>query len=144
MISYRKNVTIYELGKINLIYAILTAMLCLIIHTSKCLFLFWQIVVLTYMGAELKDEWSFKDIGVLPGATIRIGEKEEKRPRLYVNCSFNNDRVRGEISSILTLTLTIYSFLFWLMQSTQETKWNTFQHQNCWEVTGCLKMSRRI
>ena len=55
------------------------------------------------MGAELKDEWSFKDIGVLPGATIRIGEKEEKRPRLYVNCSFNNDRVR-EIS-ILTLTL---------------------------------------
>ena len=62
------------------------------------------------MGAELKDEWSFKDIGVLPGATIRIGEKEEKRPRLYVNCSFNNDRVRGDISSILTLTLTIYSF----------------------------------
>ena len=40
MISYRKNVTIDELGKINLIYAILTAMLCLIIHTSKCLFLF--------------------------------------------------------------------------------------------------------
>ena len=63
------------------------------------------------MGAELKDEWSFKDIGVLPGATIRIGEKEEKRPRLYVNCSFNNDRVRGEISSSsLTLTLTFYSF----------------------------------
>ena len=75
------------------------------------------------MGAELKDEWSFKDIGVLPGATIRIGEKEEKRPRLYVNCSFNNDRVRGEISSILTLTLHyLQFFLFWFMQSTQETK----------------------
>lgn len=84
-------------------------MLCpILIHTSKCLFLFRQIVVLTYMGAELKDEWSFKDIGVLPGATIRIGEKEEKRPRLYVNCSFNNDRVR-EIS-ILTLTLHYLQF----------------------------------
>ncbi|XP_067949991.1 protein ANKUB1-like [Watersipora subatra] len=53
-----------------------------------------KIVVLTYMGAELKDEWSFQDIGVLPGATIRVGEKEEKRPRLYVHCSFNNDKIK--------------------------------------------------
>jgi len=45
------------------------------------------------MGAELKDEWSFQDIGVLPGSTIRISEKEEKRPRLYIYCSYNSDRV---------------------------------------------------
>lgn len=45
------------------------------------------------MGADLKDEWSFQDIGVMPGATIRIAEKEEKRPRLYAHCSFNNDKV---------------------------------------------------
>lgn len=54
---------------------------------------FWQVVVLSYLGAELKDEWNFKDIGVLPGATIRVGEKEEKRPKLYFHCSFNNDVV---------------------------------------------------
>jgi len=48
-----------------------------------------QIVVLNYLGAD----WLFQDIGVLPGATIRISEREEMKPRLYVYCSYNNDKV---------------------------------------------------
>jgi len=52
-----------------------------------------QIVVLNYLGADLKDDWLFQDIGVLPGATIRISEREEMKPRLYVYCSYNNDKV---------------------------------------------------
>ncbi|KAF6033105.1 ANKUB1 [Bugula neritina] len=66
-----------------------------------------KIVVLNYLGADLKDDWLFQDIGVLPGATIRISEREEMKPRLYVYCSYNNDKVKIMDKSIEILKTTV-------------------------------------
>ena len=50
-----------------------------------------KILVLTYGGADLGDDWIFSDLGIVPGTTVRIQLKEEIKPVLYIRCSHNKE-----------------------------------------------------
>ncbi|XP_041348254.1 protein ANKUB1-like [Gigantopelta aegis] len=52
-----------------------------------------KILVLTYGGADLGDDWIFSDLGIVPGTTVRIQLKEEIKPVLYIRCSHNKEVV---------------------------------------------------
>ncbi|XP_071116073.1 uncharacterized protein [Haliotis cracherodii] len=52
-----------------------------------------KILVLTYAGADLGDDWMFSDLGIVPGTTVRIQLKEEVKPVLFINCSHNNETI---------------------------------------------------
>ncbi|XP_074640258.1 uncharacterized protein LOC141898315 [Tubulanus polymorphus] len=68
-----------------------------------------NILVLSYGGAELGDEWILTDIGVNPGSTIRAFLKEERNPILYIYCVHNRETLnileRIKIREMLTAEL---------------------------------------
>ncbi|XP_064620330.1 uncharacterized protein LOC135483395 isoform X2 [Lineus longissimus] len=53
-----------------------------------------NILVLSYAGAELGDDWILTDIGVSPGSTIHAYLKEELRPIVYIFCAYNQDLIQ--------------------------------------------------
>lgn len=50
-----------------------------------------KILVLSYAGGDLQDAWSLEDVGIRPGATLKLILKEKVKPVLYVYCVYNTD-----------------------------------------------------
>jgi hypothetical protein len=53
-----------------------------------------NILVLSYAGAELGDDWILTDIGVSPGSTIHAFTKEELRPIVHIYCAYNQEIIQ--------------------------------------------------
>ena len=50
-----------------------------------------KILVVSYAGADLNDNWIFTDLGIVPGSTVKVCMKEEVKPVLFVKCSHSNE-----------------------------------------------------
>lgn len=55
-----------------------------------------KILVVSYAGSDLNDNWIFTDLGIIPGSTVKVCMKEEVKPVLFVKCSHS-----GEVIEIM-------------------------------------------
>lgn len=46
-----------------------------------------QVLVLSFAGSDLNDNWIFTDLGIVPGSTCKVCMREEVKPVLFVKCS---------------------------------------------------------
>lgn len=55
-----------------------------------------QVLVLSFAGSDLNDNWIFTDLGIIPGSTCKVCMREEVKPVLFVKCSHD-----GEVIEIM-------------------------------------------
>ncbi|GFR68252.1 protein ANKUB1 [Elysia marginata] len=52
-----------------------------------------KVLVISYAGSDLGDDWVFSDLGIVPGTTIKIQLREEVKPVLYIRCSHSQETI---------------------------------------------------